>query len=139
MQSVFPAGRWVLEVHSTSGLGQDSLGKNLEGALMCRKTCEGHFLQSDWREEQHTCCLRSSMKPPRRRTHGIFLYTKAPRPHFQGQSRSMCCLGYGKGSNHPNTGMLNLSYETVLCFHRTCSILCGWRKTSTLGVSVVSV
>lgn len=29
---------WVLEVDSISGLGQDSLGKNLEGALMCRKT-----------------------------------------------------------------------------------------------------
>lgn len=29
---------WVLEVDSTSGLGQNSLGKNLEGALTCRKT-----------------------------------------------------------------------------------------------------
>lgn len=33
-----PSRRWVLEVDSTSGLGQASLGKNLEGALMCRKT-----------------------------------------------------------------------------------------------------
>lgn len=42
-----PAGRWVLGMDSVSGLGQDSLGKHLEGSLMWRTTYEGHFQQSD--------------------------------------------------------------------------------------------
>lgn len=82
--------------------------KNLKGALMYRKTNERHFLQSDWWEDQHTRCLRNSIHPPGRRTHGIFPYTKSPRPHFQGQSRQGCCLGYSKGGDHQSPAMLNL-------------------------------
>lgn len=84
MRGIFPAGsEWVLEIDSTSGLGQDSLGKNLEGALRCRKTNEGHFLQSDWWEDQHTCCPRNSMRPPM--THGIFPHTEAISRANQGK------------------------------------------------------
>lgn len=40
--------RWVQEVDSISGLGQDSPGKNLGGVLMWRKAYEGPCLQSAW-------------------------------------------------------------------------------------------